>query len=246
MRSFLIIVLAWLFVPLPAMAQNAPTRTITVNGQSEIRVAPDEVALSIGIETDSLDLGRARSDNDARVKAVVAAVAALGVAEEHVKTEFLDLQPRWNDYPRRNFLGYFARRSLTITLRDVSKFEAVLSAVLGAGANYVHGIDFRTTELRKHRDEARRQAIIAAREKANDMAAALDADIGVPVTVSEGYTGWWSPYSRWWGTSGSGMMVQNVIQEQRASGGADGTLVPGQISVTATVSVTFQLDSARP
>ena len=247
MRPCLALVVAVLLsAPLSASAQNAIQRTITVTGQAEIKVAPDEVLLSIGVETDNMDIARARADNDAKIKAIVAAATAQGIRSEHIKTEFLDIQPRYRDeYERRTFLGYFARRSLAITLRDPSKFESVLSAVLTAGANYVHGIDFRTTELRKHRDDARRQAIQAAREKAADMAAALSVGLGGPVNVNEQYSGWWSPYSSWWGGRGSGMMAQNVMQDRRAGGMGDDSLVPGQISVTATVSITFELASAR-
>jgi uncharacterized protein len=229
-----------------AAAAQAPTRTITVNGQAEIKVAPDEVFLTIGVETNNIDIARARAENDTRVKAIVDAAARLGVRAEHVKTEFLDIQPRYkDDYDRRTFLGYFARRSLSITLRDVASFESVLSSVLNAGANYVHGIDFRTTELRKHRDAARAAAIKAAREKAADMAAALEVTIGAPVNVSEGQSGWWSPYSSWWGGRGGGQMLQNVMLDRGSPGGAEDALVPRQISVSATVSVTFELGAGR-
>ena len=157
-----------------------------------------------------------------------------------MQTDFLDLQPRYNDSARREFLGYFARRSLVITIRDVSKFEPLLSSVLTAGANYVHGIDFRTTELRKHRDAARAMALTAAREKADAMAATLNISLGAPVTIHEGHSGWWSPYSSWWGTRG-GMMAQNAVQIPDGRGGSDDVLVPGLISVSANVSVTFDL-----
>ena len=229
----------------PVAAQSAMQRTITVNGQAEIKVSPDEVLLSVGVETIDMDIARARADNDAKVKAIVAAASALGIPAERIRTEFLDVQPRYRDeYERRTFLGYFARRSLSITLRDVARFESLLTDVLRAGANYLHGVDFRTTELRKHRDEARRQAIRAAREKAADMASALDVRIGTPTNVHEVHSGWWSPYSSWWGGRGGGMMYQNVMQDRRGAGSADDSLVPGQISVTATVSVTFELGSA--
>jgi uncharacterized protein len=246
MRHNILLVLAVCSAVVPASAQSTVQRTIMVNGQAEIRVAPDEVLLSVGVETDNTDIVRARSDNDARIKAIVAAATKQGIRAEHVKTEFLDIQPRYREEnERRIFLGYFARRSLTITLRDPAKFEALLSDVLTAGANYVHGIDFRTTELRKHRDDARRQAIQAAREKAADMAAALSVSLGAPVNISEQYSGWWSPYSSWWGNRGGGMMFQNVMQDRRGAGTGDDTLVPGQISVSATVSVTFELASVR-
>ena len=162
--------LVTVLIAVPAAAQSTASRSITVNGTAEVKVPPNEVILTVGVETDSLDIVKARAANDQRVKAIVEAARSHAVASEHVQTDFLDLQPRYNDSARREFLGYFARRSLVITIRDVSKFEPLLSSVLTAGANYVHGIDFRTTELRKHRDAARAMALTAAREKADAMA----------------------------------------------------------------------------
>jgi uncharacterized protein YggE len=229
-----------------ASAQTPAPRTIAVNGNAEIRVAPDEVILTLGVETNALDIAAARADNDRRVKAVVQAARAQGVPAELVKTDFLDIQPHYrDDDARRGFLGYVVRRSLVITVRDVPKFEPLLSAVLAAGANYVHGIEFRTTELRKHRDEARRLALKAAREKADAMAAALGATVGAPLTIQEGYSGWSSPYGTWWGARYGAMMSQNVVQEGARGGASDEAMVPGQISVTATVSVTFELSAAK-
>ena len=229
----------------PAFAQ-APSRTITVNGQAEVKVKPDEVVVTLGVETEDLDIGKARAENDARVRAIVAAAAGQGLRNEDIRSEFLDVQPRYKDaYDVRTFLGYFARRSLSITLKDTARFEALISAVLSAGANYIHGIEFRTTELRRHRDEARALAIRAAQEKARDLAAAMSVRVGTPITIQEGHSGWWSPYSSWWGGRYGGQLVQNVMQDRGGAGSSGETLVPGQISVTATVSVTFELEVGR-
>jgi uncharacterized protein len=238
--------LSLLCVAGPSAAQQPAVRSITVNGEAEIKVSPDEVLLSVGVETDNLDIARARAENDTRVKAIVDAAVGQGVRAEQIRTEFLDIQPRYKDeYDRRTFLGYFARRSLSITLKDVSRFEGLLSSVLTAGANYVHGVDFRTSQLRTHRDAARANAIRAAREKASDMAAALGVSLGAPVSLQEGYSGWWSPYTSWWGARMNGVMLQNVMQDRRGAGAPEGPLVPGQISVSASVSVTFELAAVR-
>ena len=228
-------------------AQTSATRTISVNGTAEVRVPPNEVILTVGVETDSPDIARARAENDRRVKAIAQAARELGMPAEHVKTEFLDIQPRYRDEPhRRDFLGFFARRSLVLTLRDVSKFEALLASVLTAGANYVHGIDFRTTELRKHRDAARALALTAAREKAEAMAQTLRVGLGNPVTIQEGHSGWWSPYSSWWGSRSGQWMTQNTVQLGGGNPAAsEDALIPGQISVSANVSVTFELGARR-
>ena len=226
----------------PALAQAQPTPpSITVNGSAEVKVPPDEVLLTVGVETSSPNIATARTENDKRVKAISEAARSHGIEAQHVKTEFLDIQPRYRDeYDRREFLGYFARRSLSITIRDVKTFEALLSAVLTAGANYVHGIDFRTTELRRHRDTARAMALAAARQKAQAMSAALNAGLGSPINIQEGHSGWWSPYSSWWGQRGGGGPAQMnmYVSDGRPS---EDALVPGLISVSANVTVTFAL-----
>ncbi|HSM15517.1 MAG TPA: SIMPL domain-containing protein, partial [Gemmatimonadales bacterium] len=110
-------------------------------------------------------------------------------------------------------------------------------------ANYVHGIQFRTTELRTHRDTARAMALRAAQEKARLMARELDREVGKPVLIREDHSGWWSWYGGWWGSRGGQAMAQNVTQNAPPTGGAlEGTTAPGQISVTARVTVTFDLE----
>jgi uncharacterized protein YggE len=228
--------------PAALRAQVPASRTITVSGQSEIRVVPDEVLLTLGVETHDLDIALARRENEGRIAALLAAAEKASIPREHVRTDFLDIQPRYDDsWERRRFLGYFARRSLVITLRDLTKFEALLSDALTAGANYMHGVEFRTTELRKHRDEARTRALQAAREKAEAMSGALGVRIGAPASIQEGSSGWWSPYGSWWGARGGSVALQNVVQERGRGGSDDGALVPGQIAVSASVSVTFEL-----
>ena len=105
----------------------------------------------------------------------------------------------------------------------------------------VHGIQFRTTELRKHRDEARTLAIRAAQEKAVALAQELGQEVGQPHDIREDQSQWWSWYNTGWGGR-AGSMTQNVIQEGgSAPAGTEGTLAPGQISVTAKVTVSFEM-----
>jgi uncharacterized protein YggE len=127
-------------------------------------------------------------------------------------------------------------------LEDISQFEDLLASALEAGANHVHGIQFRTTELREHRDRARAQAIKAAREKAVALAEELNQEVGEPRTIREEHSGWWSWYNAWWGSYWSGPMAQTVIQDVRGvPPEAGSTIAPGQITVSARVTVSFEL-----
>lgn len=217
---------------------------ISVTGEAEIRVVPDEVILTLGVETWNKNMEIAKGQNDAIVNRVLALVDDYGIAPEHVQTDYVSIEPRYRSgyYEERDFIGFFVHKTLEITLRDLDNFEGLLADSLEAGVNYVHGIRFRTTELREHRDEARALAIRAAKEKAEALAAELDQGVGDPKMIQEVQSSWWSGYNSWWGSSWGNGMSQNVIQELGTGAIAgEGSLAPGQISITARVSVIFQL-----
>lgn len=220
--------------------------TISVTGEAEVRVVPDEVILSLGIETWNKDLSVAKGQNDAILGKVLGVAEEYGIAGQHVQTDYVSIEPRYRNgyYEERDFIGYFVHKTVVITLRDLDKFEAILGDALDAGVNYVHGIEFRTTQLRQHRDEARALAIRAAREKAEALAGELDQVVGAPTHIEEVQNTWWSGYGSWWGGRFGAAMSQNVIQELGTGGLAAGSeLAPGQIGIKAQVSVSFSLEN---
>ncbi|NQT73078.1 MAG: SIMPL domain-containing protein [Chloroflexi bacterium] len=218
-------------------------RTISVTGDAGIRVAPDEVIITLGIETWNEDLNKAKSENDERVKQVLALADDFDIEPRYIQTDHISIEPRYEDwYEKQDFIGFNVRKSIVITLRDIDKFEDLITSALEGGVNRIHGIQFRTTELRKHKDEARSLAIKAAEEKAIALAGELGQEIGKPQHINESHSGWWSWYGSYWGSYWSGPMAQNVIQEVGSgSSSLDGTMAPGQITVNAKISVTFEL-----
>ena len=232
---------------LAAWTENQPTsqepRLITVTGDAEVRVGPDEVILTLGIETWDENLKTAKNQNDERVRRVLALVKEYDIQSQHIQTDHLSIEPRYHDnYEKPGFIGFFVRKTIVITLKDISKFEDLLTDALERGVNYVHGVQFRTTELRKYRDEARSLAIKAAREKAIALAGELGQEIGEPRLIREDQGGWWSWYNAWWGSRWGGGMAQNVVQELGGgSPASEGSMAPGQITVNARVTVSFEL-----
>ena len=220
-------------------------RLITVTGDAEVRVVPDEVLLTLGVETWDKDLIVAKDQNDVIVNKVLGLAADYDIDPQHAKTDYINIEPRYRHgtYDEQDFLGFFVRKTIVFTLRDISKFEDLLTVVLGVGVNYVQGIQFRTTQLRTYRDEARALAIKAAREKAIALAEELGQEVGEPHMIREDKSGWWSGYGAWWGSRWGGVMAQNVIQELGSGSSATDTLAPGQISVQARVTVNFQLEN---
>jgi uncharacterized protein len=224
-------------------AANADARSITVTGDAEVRVVPDEVLVSLGVETWNADLQAAKTENDQRVARVLALARDLQIKPENIQTDHISVEPRYHDdYEKRGFRGFFVRQTMVVTLRDVTRFEDLLTGALAAGATHVHGVQFRTTELRQYRDQARALAVNAAREKAEALAGELGQKVGLPQSIQEDQNAWWSWYGSWWGARWGGTGMQNVVQS--IDGGempSDGSFAPGQIAVNARVTVSFEL-----
>ncbi|MCE5257426.1 MAG: SIMPL domain-containing protein [Chloroflexi bacterium] len=243
--ALVILMLAgWVSVDASGTPSTTP-RLVNVTGEAEVRVVPDEVVLTLGIETHDNQLTIAKGQNDAIVKKVLALADEFGITPQHIQTDYIDIEPRYAEgcYELCNPVGFVVHKSVVITLSDLARFEDLLSGVLDTGVNYVQGIEFRTTDLRKYRDEARALAIQAAQEKAVAMAGELDQTIGKPMSIQEQQSSWWSGYSAWWGSRWGSALTQNIIQEyQGTSLGVDSSVAPGQISVRASVSVSFEME----
>lgn len=133
---------------------------------------------------------------------------------------------------------------MVVTISDTEKVEELITKALLAGVNYIHSIDFQTTEFKKYREQARELALISAKEKAEKMAAVLGKSIGVPIQINENYGGspWWY-YSGWfgWGGPSHGMSQYNVQVDRGGAAEMTDTIVLGKLTIKANVSVTFEL-----
>lgn len=217
--------------------------SIQVTGEAEVKVVPDEVRLTIGVETRHAELNVAKRRNDDRTAELIKIAKRFGIHDKDIQTDFIHVQPYYEDsYFYGDVEVYIVRKTVALVLYEMDKFEALLTALTEGGATNIHGIEFRTTELRKYRDQARALAVTAAREKASAMAEELGASIGAPTHIREDQVGWWSWYGHSWWATGYGTMSQNVVQNAGPTGiEVEGSIAPGQISVSARVSATFEL-----
>jgi uncharacterized protein YggE len=222
----------------------AEPRVVTSTGNAEVKVAPDQVVITLGVAMQDPALASAKSQNDVVVRRVLEIAQDYGVKDDHIQTEYLNINPAY-DYTsvgRQVLRGYEVDQTIVITLGDLSKFEDLISELLKAGVNYVHDVEFQTTELRKYRDQARALAIQAAKEKSEALAGELDQDLGQPVTIVEEQNTWRSWYGYGWGSRYDSGAAQNVVVEaEPGSLDSGATVAPGQITVSATVTVTFAL-----
>jgi uncharacterized protein YggE len=206
---------------------------ITVTGEAEVNVIPDEVVFDVTVQTLNRDLRQAKTQTDEKLKTLIALTRKYGIAAEDVQTDYIKLEPRYrgND-EARTFLGYSVRKDLVFTLRDVIKAEALLSDILEPGVTRLNSVRFQTSQLRKYRDQARASAIAAAREKALALTAAIGQTIGKAYSIEEDVP------QRGYASQNTSNFISTEAGDSTSS---EGTLALGRIKISARVTVRFEL-----
>jgi len=226
-----------LFVVQPASGQvTCPNqRLITVTGTAEIKVPPDQAILTVGVDSRDRELAAAKGQNDSQVKKALAAAHEAGLEEKDIQTSALTLSANYSDERVPKLLGYEAEQTITLRLRNLKKYESLMTQLLQAGVNRVNGIQFDVSDSRKFKDEARTNAIRAAREKAVAMAAELGQAVGKPWAIEELDVE--IPLAHL--QSNAYYLARSV---QLPMGGEESSLGTGQLSLRASVRVSFQLE----
>lgn len=223
------------FIPAAAFAK---TPQLHVTAEAEVRVPPDRAAITFGLfeKTDNLRQGAERLNTAS--SQILQYLRTRGVEERFIQADNLQILPvyatPYANRPRPEKLQYEISQTFTVTLEDPSQYEDVLYALLERGVNRITNVSFYSTQLRRYRDQARSQAIGAAREKARLMAEAAGVKIGKLLSLrEEAAPSFAAP--RW--TSNSS---QNVLAPD-APAPADNAPATGMISIRAAVAMTYQI-----
>jgi uncharacterized protein YggE len=208
---------------------------ITVTGQAEVMVVPDEVVYSLRAVTMEKELATAQAKNDQIVKALLALARQYQIPPIHVQTGYITVTQRFTDENVTKkppvFLGYTVSKNVSIILKDVSKAEDLLADIFKSGVSSIESVYFRTSQLRKYKDQARAMAMRAAQEKAIALTKEIGQTIGKAYSITEDEPSY-----------ASSQNINNLSSFYLPPSSSEGsTLALGQISITARVTVSFEL-----
>jgi hypothetical protein len=171
---------------IPLSAQAVPTSapfppSLVTSGQAEEKVVPDRVSVLVNVQTRAATAAAAAAENARRTRAVLDALARLGLSKDQLSTEGYTAYPEMNyDRPGNTprVVGYVVTNSVRAESKRVDQAGPIIDTALGAGANMINGLSFYASSI----EEARRQAIGAAvanaRADAEAMAQAAGGRLG--------------------------------------------------------------------
>ncbi|WP_238422493.1 SIMPL domain-containing protein [Gordonia sp. 'Campus'] len=208
-------------------------RSVTVVGTGQVTGTPDTLRADIGVEATASDVTTALNETSAKVTAVTDAVVAAGVERKDVATQQVSVNPQYtNPSPgaTSEVGGYLATNTIRVTIRDIAKASAVLSAAATAGGDNtrISNVSFAIDDDSDLLDQAREAAFTDARGRAEQYANLAGDSLGKVLTITES-------------TSGQEKSAAPGTFERDVAA-APVPVEPGQQELTFTVNVTFALD----
>lgn len=164
----------------------ARQRLITVTGTGEVRLKPDQLGMTVGIEERGQDIPALRRAAAEKAQAAIRAIKALGVKDSEIQTSRLSIRREWIQEPNKppTRFTWVLSNAVTVTTGQVDKAGELLDAVVKAGFNDVSGPSFSL----KDPSAARTEALVAALRNAREKADALAKVGGVTITALESVT----------------------------------------------------------
>lgn len=227
MRTILILLILAGSFTIQAQQNNFSPPMVLVTGEGIVKVVPDQVIIKSRIEHEGSDAQEVKKLNDAVVDRVIKYLKSQDIAEKNIQTDYVNLNKNYN-YNNGTYT-YVANQSISIKLEDLNNYEKIMSGLLQEGLNRIDGIEFKSSEIEKHTTEARRLAVLNARQKAIEYATPLDQSIGKAISISEVETNHIQPVYR-----------QEMMKASDDMGSQE-TIAPGEMEVRARVTIGFQL-----
>jgi uncharacterized protein YggE len=211
---------------------------VSTSGTATVKVTPDKVSVTIGVETRGETAEEAAAANAELMEKVLAALKDFGLSEDQISTNWYSVWPVY-EYrsppcieiypqppecaPKSEIVGYVASNSVTVTMNADENVGELIDVAVAAGATNVNGAYFFVSN---EKQEEIRQGLIAdaianARSRADKAAEAVGMEItGVKsINLNDVYF--------------------PVIFRDFVAEGASTPILPGQQEVSQSVQVTF-------
>jgi uncharacterized protein YggE len=228
----LLILIAGCATAASAAADSTNDRVIVTSGTGTLTVTPGRAEVSLAVQTENVDAKTAQDQNAKQMNDCMSALLAAGFSRDDLQTTGYTIVPVYDESGSgllRKVKLYQVTNTLNVKVKDVNQTGSAVDIAVANGANQVNSIRFMLSESQEQaaRAQALQKAVAMTRADADTVAGALGIRIaGVKeVNVNSGY----SPV----------MYESSNLAGAAMSRAVPTPINPGELTVTATVSVTY-------
>jgi uncharacterized protein YggE len=202
---------------------------ISVSGEGKVKVAPDQVSITISIESKGAKAADVKRENDIKMDAILKFIKNSAIAKEDYQAQRVSLNPNY-DYEKKKY-SYVATQTVQILLKDLSKYDTLMEGLVGEGINRIDNVEFKSSKMIQMQSDARKLAMKDAIVKAEDYVSVLGQKVGKALLITDN-SQIYVPQPRMFAMKSIGM-DESAPRE---------TFAAGEIEITTNVSVSFVLN----
>ena len=223
-------------------------RTITLSGHGEVQAVPDIANIYFSITKEAKT---AKEAQDAVAKIENDAILSLTenkVESKDIKTENASFNPKYEwqsevgmrlpcnewgcppSYGKSVIVGYEASESITVKVRNIDDVGVIMQDLGTVEVTNLSGPDFSIDDEDALKTEARRLAIMEAKEKAGVLADDLGVRLGKITSFSEGAGGFYPVFGK-----------EMLMSADGASSTPRAQLPTGEQTINSAVTITYEI-----
>ncbi|MEO5775264.1 MAG: SIMPL domain-containing protein [Flavobacterium sp.] len=230
MKKAVLFIAIFFAIAAQAQEQRPQVPQISVTGEGKVKIVPDQAVVTVGFQNTGKDAKEVKNLNDEVVDKVIKFLKNSGIPATDYKTTNVSLYKSY-DYDKKKY-NFQASQSLSITLKDLKKYDEIMMGLNDAGVNSISGVEFKSSKIEEYERDARKKAILDAKQKAQDYVSVLGQKIGKALLITDNSQSY-IPQPMYKG---------NMMAMAASDGAQRETLAVGELEINTNVSVTFALE----
>ena len=228
-KAILILTMMTTWISL-SQEQSKTIPQIAISGEGKEKVTPDIAVITFGVQNSGKEAKEVKTQNDVVVDKVLKYIKKFNIPASDYQTTQMSLHKNY-DYEKKKY-SYEANQTITVTLKDLSKYDLLMMDVMETGINKIDGVEFKSSKIEQYETEARKKAMLNAKKKAEDYLSVLPGQkIGKAILISDNSSTYY-PRPVFYAKG----VVMNETRDERE------TLAVGEIEVISNVNVSFVLE----
>ena len=202
-------------------------------------VPADQFQVTLGVTSSARELQEAQADVSKSMNNVLSALRSIGLdSPADFQTSRYDISPQWprinprnqsGNQPPREIIGYQVSANILVKTLQMDKAAKIIESAVSAGANDVGQIAFTASDPRSGRSEAIKKAALNAMEDAKTLASATQSKLVRILDLS---------------IDNAGPQPKSMNTMRLASAAESIEMNPGDVMITARVTIVYEIDSA--
>ena len=212
---------------------SAQSSSVTVEGNAEMNVVPDQASLNLSVELDGRNLSAMTKRVAETTNDFLALTDELNIKRNDVMTSGVNINPRYryeNKTGRRIFDGYNISRSIQVDLKNIDQLGSIIERSSAQGINNIAAPIFRFSQEDQIIQSLHTLAVQDAIKRAEALVDPLNASLGKALKID----------------ASSIQSISPPMMEMRAldinSSLAEQSYSVGQINYSQSVLATFEIE----